>query len=86
MGRGASSERKISDEHRARLRALLAREGQGAALRLLRTTIDLIKNALSGAVFSHRTVERLEAAIDQYTLRRGRESAEGEHPPPSSSA
>ncbi len=58
--------RRLSDDHLARLCAILAREGYEGARRLLGTSSSLLKNARSGATFRVPTVQRIEAAIDRH--------------------
>jgi hypothetical protein len=66
--RGASGEgaRALSSDHYERLRAILTRAGSiHGARALLGTSADVLEDALTLGTFRRKTIERLEAAIDE---------------------
>jgi hypothetical protein len=67
--RDSPGARRISPEHVARLRAIVARVGSVAGARtVLTSSCELVEDALTGRVFRRTTAESLEAKIDQFHL------------------
>jgi hypothetical protein len=71
MPRGAKprprTDRPISPEHLRRLRAIVVEAGSvHGAHRLLRTSPDVVEDALTRKIFRTRTIENLEARIDEH--------------------
>jgi hypothetical protein len=60
-------DRRISPEHLRRLRAIVVRAGSvHAAFGLLKTSPDVVADALTGKTFQAKTIAKLEAAIDAH--------------------